>query len=323
MRNTLETRVGLFVAIIAVAAVLIIEILGGIERLGSGRRVYAMFSTVQELKVGDRVKMAGVEVGRVEEIKLTNNAVRVTMRLNRDAQVRTDSLTTIKFAGLLGQNYIDVGFGSPSAPLADTTTYLTTEDQPDLSQIIKRLDNVASGVENLTRSFSGDEIGNLVGPLTDFFKQNSEPMSLTIANITDITSTISAGKGSVGKLIYDDTLHTTATATLSNLQHAVDDVQLTIADTRGIMSDVEAGGGTLGKLLRDDTLYNETTVSMTNLKEILQKINRGEGSVGLLVNEDQFYNNAKLTLQKLEKSVESLEDTGPLSVLGIAVGSLF
>lgn len=323
MRNSLETRVGIFVAFIALAAVLIIEILGGIERFGSGRRVHAMFNTVQELKIGDRVKMAGVEVGRVEGIQLTNQAVRVTMRLNRDAQVKTDSLATINFAGLLGQNFVDMSFGSASATLADNTTYLTSEDQPDLSAILKRLDNVASGVENLTKSFSGDSIANLVGPLTDFIEQNSEPLSLTIANISDITSRVSAGEGTVGKLIVDDTLHTSATAALTDLQQTVSEIQITIADAREIMATVNAGQGTMGKLLRDKTLYTETTASMINLKEILQKINRGDGSVGMLVNDEEFYNNAKLTLQKVEKSVESLEDTGPLSVLGIAVGSLF
>jgi phospholipid/cholesterol/gamma-HCH transport system substrate-binding protein len=323
MRNSLETRVGIFVAVIAVAAVLIIEILGGIERLGSGHRVYAMFSTVQELKMGDRVKMAGVEVGRVEEIQLTNNAVRVTMHLVRQAQVKTDSIATIKFAGLLGQNFVHVSFGSADAPLADSTTYLTTEDQPDLSQIMKKLDSVTTGVENLTRSFSGDEIGNLIGPITDFIKQNTEPLSLTIANISEITGKISAGEGTVGELIYDDALYLSATATLTDLQKAVSDVQVSIADARGLMANVDKGEGTVGLLLRDEALYNETTASMTNLREILEKVNQGQGSAGLFVNEQDFYNNAKLTLQKVEKSVESLEDTGPLSVLGIAVGSLF
>jgi phospholipid/cholesterol/gamma-HCH transport system substrate-binding protein len=323
MKNSLETRVGLFVALIALAAVLVIEILGGIERFGSSRRVHALFSTVQELKVGDRVKMAGVEVGRVEDIVLTNNAVKVTMRLQRDAEVKTDSVVTIKFAGLLGQNFVDVTFGSMDAPLADSTTYLSSEDQPDLSQIMRKLDNVATGVENLTKSFSGDEIGNLIGPLTDFFKQNKEPLTLTIANISEITSQISSGEGTVGKVIYDDSLHASATEALSSLNAAVEDIQLTLSDARGIMADVNAGEGTVGLLLRDDALYTEATGSMSNLREILEKINRGEGSVGMLVNDVEFYNNAKLTLQKVEKSVESLEDTGPLSVLGIAVGSLF
>jgi phospholipid/cholesterol/gamma-HCH transport system substrate-binding protein len=62
---------------------------------------------------------------------------------------------------------------------------------------------------------------------------------------------------------------------------------------------------------------------MTNLREILQKINQGNGTVGKLVNDDSFYRNVKLSLQKLDKATESLEDQGPLSVLGMAVGSLF
>jgi hypothetical protein len=41
------------------------------------------------------------------------------------------------------------------------------------------------------------------------------------------------------------------------------------------------------------------------------------------VNDPGFINNAKLTLQKVEKATEGLEDQGPLSVLGIAVNSLF
>lgn len=323
MKNTLETRVGLFVALIVLAAVLIIEILGGIQRFGGGRRVQAMFSTVQELKVGDRVKMAGVEVGRVEDIQLTNNAVRVTMRLNRDAKVKTDSLATIKFAGLLGQNFVDLSFGSPDAPLADSTTYLTSVPQPDLSEIMQKLDNVATGVENLTKSFSGDEIGNLLGPFTDFLKQNSVPLGIAISNLSQVSAQIASGQGTVGKLVYTDELHDSALASLNSLQEAVTNVQLTLNDAQSIMTDLEAGQGTVGKMLTDQTLYNETTASMTSLREILGKINRGQGSVGKLVNDDQFYNNAKLSLQKMEKSVESLEDTGPLSVLGIAVGRLF
>ena len=36
-----------------------------------------------------------------------------------------------------------------------------------------------------------------------------------------------------------------------------------------------------------------------------------------------FLKNAKVTLQKVDKATESLEDTGPLSVIGTAVGTLF
>ena len=74
--------------------------------------------------------------------------------------------------------------------------------------------------------------------------------------------------------------------------------------------------------MTDDTLYNATTASMTNLNQILQKINQGQGTVGKLVNDQEFYKNAKLTLQKVDKAADSLEDQGPLSVLGIVASNL-
>lgn len=322
-KNTLETRVGLFVALIAIATILILETLGGLGQFWGGVELQAYFKTVQDLKVGDRVKMAGVEIGRVKEIELATNQVRVIMQLKRHSQVKTDSEASVRFTGLLGQNFVNVSFGSADAPFAADRMVLATAEQPDLSAIMTKLDNAAAGVENLTKSFTGDKIDNLLGPFTDFLKQNSGPLTATIANISNITYQVSSGQGTVGKLIYEDTLHQSALQTLADLRIAVTNVQDTVAQARGIMGDVDEGKGTIGKLLRDDTLYNETTASMTNLKEILQKVNRGEGSAGKLVNDDALYNNAKLTLQKVEKSVESLEDTGPLSVLGIAVGKLF
>ncbi len=55
----------------------------------------------------------------------------------------------------------------------------------------------------------------------------------------------------------------------------------------------------------------------------MQKVNKGQGTVGKLINDQDLLNNAKLTLQKLDKATESLEDQGPLSVMGIVVGRLF
>ena len=327
MKNTLETRLGIFVALAVIAAVLILETVGGIERFRRGYRLNADFLTVQELKIGDRVKMAGVEVGRVQDIQITNNQVRVTMKLHRTADVRTDSLALIRFTGLLGQNYVAIEFGSPSAPRATDGTVLKSSEQPDLTAIMQKIDNVATGVENLTRSFTGEKIDNLLGPFTDFIKANRVPLTATIANMQAISSQITEGKGTVGKLIYDDTLYNSASATLTNLEASIqemsNEMKLTLADARKVIDQANSGKGTVGKLLTDDTLYRETTDSMANLREILQKINQGQGSVGKLVNDQEFYKNAKLTLQKLDKATEGLEDQGPLSVLGIAINSLF
>ncbi len=91
MKNTLETRLGIFVALAAIAAVFILEMVGGVENFRRGYQLSALFNTAQDLKVGDRVKMAGVEIGRVEKIQLTENKVKVTMKIRPDADVKTDS----------------------------------------------------------------------------------------------------------------------------------------------------------------------------------------------------------------------------------------
>ncbi len=316
MKNSLETKLGIFVVLVILAAVLIIETLGGMDFFNHGYRVSAQFNTVQDLKAGDSVKMAGVEIGRVEKIAIADQKVKVTLKLHSDAVVKTDSKAIIKFTGLMGQNFVSVDFGSAGAPLAVDGTVLETEEQPDLSAMMAKLDSAATGIENLTHSFTPDTINNLMGPLVDFVKQNSGHLSGAISNIESISGQIASGQGTVGKLIYEGALYSSALTTVTDLQN-------TATEVRQVVSRVNSGQGTLGKLVTDETLYNATTASMTNLNQILQKINQGQGTVGKLVNDQEFYKNAKLSLQKLDKAADGLEDQGPISVVGMMMNNLF
>ena len=316
MRNSLETKLGYFVVLAVFAAWIIVETLGGVEMFRGGYRISALFDTVQDLKAGNSVKLAGVEIGRVENIALADNKVRVTMKLHSDAVVRTDSKATIKFTGLMGQYFVSIDFGTPGAPAAADGTVLATEEQPDLNVVMTKLDEAATGIENFGKSFTPDTINNLMGPLVDFVKQNSSHLGGAISNIENISGQIASGQGTVGKLIYTEQLYDSALVTVTNLQDAVTEV-------RQVVNGVSSGQGTLGKLVTDETLYNSTTASMTNLNQILLKVNQGQGTIGKLVNDQEFYKNAKLTLQKVDKATDSLEDQGPLSVLGIIANNLF
>ena len=327
MKNTLETRLGLFVALAVLAAAIILEMVGGVELFRPGVRVNALFKSAQELKEGDPVKMAGVEIGRVEHIRLDESTtkVRVTMKVRKET-VKTDSIATIKFAGLLGQNFVSIDFGKPSSGYIKDDQLIESVEQPDLSAMMQKLDDVATGVENLTKSFTGVKIDKLVGPLIDVVEANKGSITATFSNLQsltyDLSTQVSEGKGTLGKLIRDETLYNSALATVSNLQGTAIEIKQTVADARKIVDQINAGEGTVGKLMKDETLYRETTASMTNLKEILQKINQGQGTVGKLVNDQEFYKNAKMSLQKLDKATEGLEDQGPLSVLGIVIQGL-
>ncbi len=351
MRNSLETRLGMFFAIAMIAAFMIFEMASGGKYFKNGYVIYGDFSDVQELKAGDPIKKAGVRIGQVEEITFEGAKVRVAMRIDEGQVVKDDSKARIEFIGLLGQNFVSVGFGSENAaPLSGKAT-IETEEQPDLSALMARLDNVASGIENITRSFSGDSIQNVLGPLTHFLEENNPKISQIFDNLKVVTGKMSDGEGTMGKILTDDELYNTAIGAVKKLEQTGDEMQLTLKEARGLFGDgkkslskaenaltelettltearkvvqgIEQGKGTLGLLAKDEALYKETLSALVQLRQILEKINSGQGSVGELVNDDTLIRNAKRTLQKVDKATEGLEDTGPLSVLGTAVNSLF
>jgi phospholipid/cholesterol/gamma-HCH transport system substrate-binding protein len=343
MKNTLETRLGIFFALALVVAVVVLELIGGANFFKGGYEITANFKNAQELKKGDLVKMAGVEIGRVESIDLQTDAdgvtrAKVTMKIRKDDKViiRSDSKAIIKFTGLMGQNFVTIEGGSANAAKMEKGA-LETAEQPDLSTIMVKLENVATGVEGLTKSFSTEGISTLLGPLTDFMKQNKDPLTAMIANFRQVSDNLAQGRGTAGQFLADDSFYKAALGAATNLQSAsaeiktlmtnanntVTHVDSILGDAKSLIDKINSGQGTLGKLATDDALYNETTTMMANMSSIMQKINRGEGSVGKLLNNDEFYKNAKLSLQKLDKATEGLEDQGPLSILGIAVNSLF
>jgi phospholipid/cholesterol/gamma-HCH transport system substrate-binding protein len=303
---------------------------GAADFFKRGYIIHGTFKNVQELKKGDPVKMAGVEIGRVENIRLVGTQARVSMKIEGRHQIKTDSKATIKFAGLMGQNFMSIEGGSPNAPRIEPGGFIEAGAQPDLSELMAKLQNVASGVEGLTKSFSAENLSTLIGPMNDFLRQNSTNLTTILSNTANVTFQISQGRGTVGKLIYDDALYTTAMATISSLQAAGSQAQTFLGNAQGmmgkasgIMDEVSAGQGTIGRLLKEDKLYVQTTEAMDNLKQILEKMNRGQGTVGALINDETFLKNARMTLQKVDKATEGLEDQGPLSVLGIAVNTLF
>ena len=332
MKNTLETRLGLFFALALIVSVFILEMIGAMDFLKSAYPVSGSFRNAQELKKGDMVKMAGVEIGWVDNITLEDGRARVVMKIRTKYQdrIKTDAKAAIKFTGLMGQNFVSIEGGSATAPKVLDGGVLETYEQPDLSVLMAKLENVASGVEGLTKSFSPDNFSTLFGPITDFMKQNRDNLTLMIGNMKTVSDQVAQGKGTVGKIVMDEAFYNAAYGAVTNLQVASEDLRSVMSEAdgmigqaRGIIDNISQGRGTLGKLNTDEQLYAETTTAMTNLREILQKINRGDGTVGKLVNDESFFKNAKLTLQKVEKATEGLEDQGPLSVLGIAVGSLF
>jgi phospholipid/cholesterol/gamma-HCH transport system substrate-binding protein len=330
MKNTLETRLGIFFAVAVIAAAFLVELAGGLDYFKRGFRLRARFATVQELKKGDPVKVAGVQVGTVEAIDFVADRVEVAMKLKSRTAVKTDSVASIRFSGLLGQNFVSITFGTAAGSPVEDDALIASVEQPDLSSLLTKLDNVASGVEGLAKNFGGDSLDKLFGPFIDFMKQNNSKLGSILGNMQTVSSQIADGKGTIGKLIADDALYTSVYSAVTNmsgisedLKGLVTDAKAAVADARSTIGDINAGKGTIGLLAKDEALYRQSTEAMVNLKEILQKVNQGQGLAGKLVNDESFYKNVRLTLQKVETATESIEDQGPISVINFLTRPLF
>lgn len=325
MRSSLETRLGVFFALAIIAGAIVLELAGSFDFFRPGLILKARFPSIQELKVGDPVKMAGKEIGRVEDIRFADDRLLVTMKIvDRTATVRTDSRATIKFSGLLGQNYVAIDFGTPAGrPIETSDQEIQTYEQADFGALISKLDNVAADLKKITANFADLHLDEMIAPFTDFLTESRPRIMGILTNAQAVSEQIASGKGTVGKLIYDDSLYNTALGTVTNIDNTASELKATVAEARAVVADIQAGKGTIGRLTKEDQLYRELTDASTNLKEILQKINRGQGSVGKLVNDESLINNAKLTLQKLDKATEGLEDQGPLTVISILANPLF
>ena len=332
MKNTLETRLGIFFALTAIVAVIVLEMAGIAEFFKPGYTAYALFKNAQDLKTGDLVKMAGVEVGRVSDISLTNDMVCVTMKIkNLKADIRTTTKAAIRFTGLMGQNFVALDFGTPDGlPARDRNCNFTTYEQPDLGSLMAKLQDVASSVQGLAKGFTPENLAPLFGPITDFVKMNTNNLSAILGNIRTASDQLAQGKGTVGRLLNDDSLYNSALSAVTGIQASVSEIKpmlsqfrMTLDGVQSVVTDIKQGHGTVGKLVTDETLYRETTDAMSNLRQIFEKVNKGQGTVGKLVNDDSFLKNVKVSLQKLDKATEGLEDQGPISVIGLMAGQLF
>jgi phospholipid/cholesterol/gamma-HCH transport system substrate-binding protein len=135
-----ELIVGLFVlAGIACLGYLAIK-LGKLEVLGeSGYSVYADFPTVAGLKRGDPVEIAGVRVGRVESIGLSDDRARLVLRLNDGVRLQDDVIASVRARGLIGDKFVLISPGASDKIIAPGGKIRETESPPDIPDLIGKL----------------------------------------------------------------------------------------------------------------------------------------------------------------------------------------
>lgn len=136
-RANLELAVGIFVLLgLACLAYLAIN-LGKMEVYGRGYQIYANFDNVSGLKTGAMVEVAGVEVGRVDAIRLTSQyQARVSMKVQNGLKVHDDAIASIRTKGIIGDKFVKLSPGNSAKVIRVNGTIINTESAIDLEELI-------------------------------------------------------------------------------------------------------------------------------------------------------------------------------------------
>jgi len=297
-QRSVELRVGIFVLVcLAVVAGLIWKF-GKLSSSAGGRYpLIVSFDNVSGLIVDANVMYAGVSVGKVREIRLDETGklcARVTLGIYEGVKIRRDAKFVINQSGLLGDRYVDVIPGSPTAEVlkpGDTVPGATTVDLTEairnvvdvlhqaggtierVNGMLQRIDGAIKRVDEMT--FSTQNLNHVSSTLAQIDVTTSNAAGLT----ADLRNLINESRGSVTNTLA---ALSAAGENVRGTTHRVDDfVRDTQVDIKqvtknltesterlnAILARLEKGEGTAGKLLTDTAVYNELVQVLRNLEQ--------------------------------------------------------
>lgn len=141
-KTNLELFVGIFMLMgLAAVAYLTIKLGSGSLTGGNTYQVEARFANAGGLHAGSSVLVAGVTVGRVEAVRIdpADYSAIATLRVSSALQLPTDSMASIKTAGLIGDKYVSLSPGADEVYLAPGTRIIMTESAVDLESLISKM----------------------------------------------------------------------------------------------------------------------------------------------------------------------------------------
>ena len=134
-----ELIVGIFVIVGMVAIIYLSVTLGDIKLFGDkDYNVFASFDSVTGLKVGAKVEIAGVEVGKVSGIKLNEDQAVVEMDILNDVKISDDSVASIRTQGIIGDKYVKLSLGGSEEYIENEGAIFETESAISLEELVSK-----------------------------------------------------------------------------------------------------------------------------------------------------------------------------------------
>ena len=316
-----EVRVGLLVVIaIGVLIFLILNASGDISPFTKKLHLRARFSSGDGLRRGSEVRLAGVRIGKVDDVRLLPPSENPREKV--EASFSIDTMIDGRPATDLIRDNSRALLSSPSILGAEKVINVTPGT--DLGLPVKDGDMIKTGDESGTVQALTTSGTQLMDQLNDLSKQ-----------FTEISGKINQGQGTIGRFVNDEAFYNNLNSTVRDVNEVVRQIQsgrgsagLFVNDPalynnlnevsrslQAIADDLRAGRGTAGKLLTDDAIYNEArgaiarlNRSVDNIDLIVNDLREGRGTAGKLLTDEAIYNDARAAIARFNTAAERIDN---------------
>ncbi|MDQ1396101.1 MAG: phospholipid/cholesterol/gamma-HCH transport system substrate-binding protein [Acidimicrobiaceae bacterium] len=186
-----------------------------------GRGTYqlsATFDDVTGLLKDDNVKVAGVVVGKVTQIKVVEGRAFVRFEVRNQVKVPSDSSAAIRWRNLLGQRYVYLYPGTASTVLTKNGHIGQTRSVVDIGELFNRLGPIVKAI-------APDKVNTFLDAITAALDGNQVKLRQTLDDLATLTASLAKRDDAIGRLIENvDTVAGTINSRDSEIRTVLDNL---------------------------------------------------------------------------------------------------
>ncbi|MGN0024549.1 MAG: MlaD family protein [Candidatus Avelusimicrobium sp.] len=234
-----ETKLGIFTVLGLIVFGFSLYFLGGF----SVTRSYDLnikFADVSGLPVRAPVKLSGVEVGKVKQIKIENGDVIVVAQINEGVAIYTGARFSVVMTGIIGSKYLKVEQGNTMLAAYKSGAYIDgVNELPMDAMITQTMSSIKEFVDSV----------NNQGAFGDRLNQTMTEVRQLSANLNQLVAAMKP-------------YLTRSARNLDDLTERLD----------ALLAGIEQGQGVIGGLMKDEQMKQDVKESVTSLKETMSEV---------------------------------------------------
>jgi phospholipid/cholesterol/gamma-HCH transport system substrate-binding protein len=208
---------------------------------------YTTFEEGYNLVSGSRVKLLGTDIGSVTDVLLTkSNKVKVEVKVLAEyaSRIRANSVATVESPTVIGSEYIDIRPGTSKAAVIPPEGLIPSKEKKKFTEYLEQYE-IGAKLEYIGKILED------LAQITDQLKDPKGPFFGSFSNLQQITGTVEAGEGSLGRVIKSDELYEHIQAELDAVDTFVATLQETADHLVRAGASIEEGSEHLEKAARE------------------------------------------------------------------------